>query len=167
MHSKVFVVEYLDDKEKHDPVDEEDIFRELPTGADYAGEFPLDQYCEKDFEIVFCGCTASVEKKNNGFLVTLDREKLRDFFIARSRILEEKNKKFRKCLETGDIPAGCVSLYELASFVRDAYGLRVYDTALEYQNDIMTWMCDTLRQAITENHDSIQFLVTRVFDWHY
>lgn len=167
MHSKVFVVEYPDDKEKHDPVNKEDIFQALPSGADYAEEFSLEQYCEKDFETIFCGCTASVEKKDNGFLVTLDREKLRDFFIARSRILEEKNRKFRECLETDDIPAGCVSLYELASFFRDEYGLRIYDTALEYQNDIMAWMCDTLRRMDTKNHDSIQFLVTEVFDWHY
>lgn len=167
MHSKVFVVEYLNDKEKHDPVDEDIIFRELPSGADYATEFSLDQYCEKDFEPIFYGCTASVEKKDNGFLVTLDREKLRKLFIKRSRILEKNNKEFRRRLKEKETGLGPVNLYALSNFIRDEYGFLIWDTMLEYSGDLNSWMCDKLMQATRDGCDTIQFLVTRIFDWHY
>lgn len=165
MHSRVFVVQYPDDERNYEEIDEESVFDGLPGGADYAQEFSLDRYSEKDFDEVFAGCTSAVEKTGDGFLVTLSREKIRDLLIGLSRTLEAKNKEFRRTLEEG--VSDYLGLYRLTSAVCDQYSPRIFDTDRGYQNDMTSWLYDKLVDANREETDTIQFLVTQVFDWHF
>lgn len=165
MHSKLFVIRPVDDRNA-EKVDEDLISKGLPVGADISGELSLDTYFVQDFEQIFGEYAPIVEKTDDGFVIELQKDRIRDFFIEAAKNIEFRMREFRRKLETENEADGAAVYYLPTGRLRDVYDYRIYDAEYGLQNDIRSWAYHNMIGMQQTGQDSVRFKVTQIFDWY-
>lgn len=166
MRSKLFIVRPVD-AENAEKLDEDFLSSSFWAKEMYADKSPielsLDDYCEEDFAHAFYGCSPDAKKVNDGFAVTLPKDKIRDYFAGLSDAVAAANAEFRRQLEKGNPDS--LGFYRLSHAACTPFDLYVYDTDFESYQGLNSWLYDQLVMTKGDGCDSVQFKITQIFDW--
>lgn len=166
MHSKLFVIRPVDNKNA-EKVDKDLVSKGLPAGADISGEVSMDTYFAQDFEQIFGEYGSVVKKTDDGFVIEVRKDRIRDFFIEAAKNIEFRMREFRRKLETENEADGAAAYYLPTGWrLRDVYDYRIYDAEYGIQEDIRSWVYHNMIGMQQTGQDSVRFKVTQIFDWY-